>query len=48
MPEFGCILEDLQVRKKFKHAPDFGVLGNPNRENFELFIKDRNILTQVI
>jgi hypothetical protein len=40
MLEFGCILEDLQVQKKFKHAPDFGVIGNPNRENFELF-KDK-------
>ena len=36
----GSILEDLQVRKKFKHAPDFGILGNPNRKNYELF-KDR-------
>jgi hypothetical protein len=36
----GSILEDLQVRKKFKHAPDFGVLGNPNRKNYELF-KDK-------
>jgi hypothetical protein len=40
MPEFSCILEDLQVQKKFKHAPDFRVIGNPNRENFELF-KDK-------
>jgi hypothetical protein len=38
----GSILEDLQVRKKFTHAPDFGILGNPNRENYELF-KDRII-----
>ena len=36
----GSILGDLQVRKKFKHAPDFGILGNPNRKNYELF-KDR-------
>jgi len=37
----GSILTDLQVRKKFnKHATDFGVLGNPNRKNYELF-KDR-------
>lgn len=36
----GFILTDLQVRKKFKHAPDFGILGNPNRKNYELF-KDR-------
>ena len=34
------ILTDLQVRQKFKHAPDFGILGNPNRKNYELF-KDR-------
>ena len=32
----GSILEDLQVRRKFKHAANFGVLGNPNQENFEL------------
>ena len=38
----GSILEDLQVRKKFKHAPDFGILGNPNRKNYEL-LKDRII-----
>jgi len=36
----GSILTDLQVRKKFKHASDFGILGNPNRKNYELF-KDR-------
>lgn len=36
----GSILTDLQVRKKFKHVPDLGVLGNPNRKNYELF-KDR-------
>jgi hypothetical protein len=36
----GSILTDLQVRKKFKHAPDFGILGNPDRKNYELF-KDR-------
>jgi len=29
-----------RVRKKFKHAEDFGVIGNPNRKNFELF-KDK-------
>jgi hypothetical protein len=29
-----------KVQKKFKHARDFGVTGNPNRENFELF-KDK-------
>jgi hypothetical protein len=39
LPE-GSILEDLQVRKKFNHAPDFEVLGNPNRKNYELF-KDK-------
>ena len=42
IPEFGCIMEDLQVQKKFKHAGDFEVLGNPNRENFELLLfKDK-------
>jgi len=38
--EYGVILEDLQIRNKYKHAGDFGVKGNPSRENFELF-KDR-------
>lgn len=38
----GSILEDLQVRKKFKHASDFEILGNPNRKNYELF-KDRTV-----
>ena len=33
----GSILIDLQVRKKFKHVRDFGILGNPNRKNYELF-----------
>lgn len=33
----GLILEDLQIRKKFKHAPDFGIFGKPNRKNYELF-----------
>jgi hypothetical protein len=36
----GFILEDVQVRKKFKHAPKFGILGKPNRKNYELF-KDK-------
>lgn len=36
----GSILEDVQVRRKFKHATDFGILGNPNRQNYELF-KDK-------
>lgn len=40
LPESGSILEDLQVRRKFKDAPDFGVIDNPNRENVELF-KDK-------
>ena len=36
----GSILTNLKVRKKFKHAPDFEILGTPNRKNYELF-KDR-------
>lgn len=42
LPEFDCIIEDLQIRQKFKHAKDFGVMGNGNRENYELF-KDKII-----
>lgn len=37
LKEYGAILEDSQVRRKFKHAGDFGVEKNPCRENFELF-----------
>ena len=37
--ELGCILKDNQIQKKYKHAVDFGITGNPNRENFELFKK---------
>ena len=42
VPEYGATLEDPQIQRKFRHAPDFGVFGNPNRENFELF-KDKII-----
>ena len=31
------IMKDYQVLKKFKHANDFGVIGNACRENFEIF-----------
>lgn len=30
-------MKDSQVLKKFKHANDFGVIGNVCRENFEIF-----------
>lgn len=30
-------MKDYQVLKKFKHADDFGVIGNPCRKNFEIF-----------
>ena len=42
LPEFNCSIQDSQIQLKFKHANDFGVIGNPNRENFELF-KDKVI-----
>lgn len=37
LPEFDCIIKDLQIQRKYKHAPNFGVTGNLNRENIELF-----------
>jgi len=30
-------MKNLQVRKKFKHAVNFGIRVNPKQENFELF-----------
>jgi hypothetical protein len=42
IPEFGCTIENKQIQKKFKHAPDFGVLGNYTPENAPLF-KDKII-----
>jgi hypothetical protein len=35
--EFNHTLEDSQIQAKFKHAKDFGVRGNGNRENYELW-----------
>lgn len=41
--EFGDYkLTAAQINKKFKHAEVFGVAGNPNRKNIELF-KDKII-----
>lgn len=42
LPEFNCMIEDSQIQAKFKHAEDFGILGKPNRKNFELW-KDKVI-----
>jgi hypothetical protein len=30
-------ITDKQLQKKFKHAVDFGITGNPNRENLDKF-----------
>jgi hypothetical protein len=38
----GCVIDNRQIQKKFKHAPDFGVSGNYNPKNAQLF-KDKII-----
>jgi hypothetical protein len=40
--EFDCTIANRQIQKKYKHAPDFGVSGNYNLENAQLF-KDKVI-----
>ena len=35
--ELGCKIDHRQLQRKFKHAPDFGVDGNYNKENLLLF-----------
>lgn len=42
LPEFNCTLTDAQIQVKFKHANAFGIIGERNRENLELF-KDKVI-----
>ena len=42
IPEFDCIIHNRQIQKKYKHATDFGVSGNYNLENAQLF-KDKII-----
>ena len=42
IPEFDCIIDNRQIQKKYKHATDFGVSGNYNWENAQLF-KDKII-----
>ena len=35
--ELGCRIDHRQLQRKFKHASDFNVLGNYNKENCLLF-----------
>ena len=35
--EFDCIFDSNQVQSKYKHAPDFGIDGNYNPVNGQLF-----------
>jgi hypothetical protein len=42
IPGFVCVIDNRQIQKKFKHAIDFGVSGNYNPENAQLF-KDKII-----
>jgi hypothetical protein len=38
--EFDCTIDNRQIQKKYKHVTDFGVSGNYNLENAQLF-KDK-------
>jgi hypothetical protein len=42
IPEFDCTIDNRQIQKKYKHATDFGLSGNYNLENAQLF-KDKII-----
>nr|UZC30174.1 hypothetical protein [Entomoneis sp.] len=42
IPEFDSTIDNKQIQKKYKHAPDFGISGNYNQENAQLF-KDKII-----
>jgi hypothetical protein len=42
IPEFDSTIDNQQIQKKFKHAPDFGISGNSSQENEKLF-KDKII-----
>lgn len=42
IPEFDSTIDNKQIQKKYKHAPDFGISGDYNRENGQLF-KDKII-----
>ena len=42
IPEFDCTIGNIQIQKKYKHATDFGISGNYNQENAQLF-KDKII-----
>ena len=40
IPEFDSTIDNKQIQKKYKHAPDFGISGNYNQKNAQLF-KDK-------
>lgn len=42
IPEFDSTIENRQIQKKYKHASDFGISGNFNQKNAQLF-KDKII-----
>lgn len=42
IPEFDSRIDNKQIQKKYKHAPDFGISGNFNQKNAQLF-KDKII-----
>ena len=35
--ELNSIFEDIQLQRKYKHSPDFGIYGNYNLKNKKLF-----------
>ena len=42
IPQLDCVIENRQIQKKFKHAKAFGVIGDYNLKNGQLF-KDKII-----
>jgi len=41
IPEFDSTIDNKQIQKKYKHAPDFGISGNYNQENAQLLKDDQ-------
>ena len=37
IPEFDSTIDNKQIQKKYKHVPDFGISGNFNQKNAQLF-----------
>lgn len=37
IPEFDSTMDNKQIQKKYKHAPNFGISDNYNQKNAQLF-----------